>query len=79
MTAGTAVLSTRIGGIPDEYFEYIYTIENEDVKAISAKIEEILNLPIEELEEKGKKGQVFAIEKKNCQKQTKDIIDFLKG
>ncbi len=79
MTAGTAVLSTKIGGIPDEYYEYIYTIENEDVKAISEKIEEILNLPIEELEEKGKKGQVFAVEKKNCQKQTKDIIDFLKG
>ncbi len=79
MTAGTAVLSTKIGGIPDEYYEYIYTIENEDVKAIGEKIEEILNLPIEELEEKGKKGQVFAIEKKNCQKQTKDIIDFLKG
>lgn len=79
MTAGTAVLSTKIGGIPDEYYEYIYTIENEDVNAISAKIEEILNLPMAELEEKGKKGQVFAVEKKNCQKQTKDIIDFLKG
>jgi len=78
MTAGTAVLSTKIGGIPDEYYDYIYTIENEDVNAISVKIEEILNLPIEELEEKGKKGQAFAIEKKNCQKQTKDIIDFLK-
>ncbi len=79
MTAGTAVLSTRIGGIPDEYFDYIYTIDNEDVNVISAKIEEILNLPVEVLEEKGEKGRVFAVQQKNCQKQTKDIIEFLKG
>lgn len=77
MTSGTPVLSTRVGGIPDEYFDFVYPIEDETEEGIAKSIEEILILDEEKLKEQGEKTKCFAVEHKNCFMQAQRIHDFL--
>lgn len=78
MTSGTAVLTTRVGGIPEEYFEYVYSIDNEDEESVARRIDECLSLNKEELIKKGKAAQDFVIHQKNCDLQIKRLLTFLK-
>ena len=77
MASGTAVASTTVGGIPKEYFDYIYPIEGNNIGDIKRSIETIFALDETEINEKGKKSFEYAIEEKNYKKQTKRIVDFL--
>lgn len=77
LTSGTAVLSTKVGGIPDSYFDYMYTIEDESIDGIAAAIERCLNFSENELILKGKQGYQFASEHKNTKIQGKRIVEFL--
>lgn len=76
MASGTPVLSTRIEGIPDAYFDYLIPIKYE-VEAASRKIQEILSLSLEELAEIGRRSVRFVEENKSCEIQAKKICDFL--
>ncbi|MCB7320083.1 glycosyltransferase [Lacrimispora sp. 210928-DFI.3.58] len=77
MTSGTAVLTTRVGGIPEEYFDYVYTINDESIDGIAKSIEKTLNIPIEELTLIGNRAKTFVTEKKNYSEQAKRIVEFL--
>lgn len=77
MSSGTAVLSTRVGGIPSEYFQYLLPIEDESINGIAASIENAFSKTKEELEELGNKARDFAVQKKNCYRQSERIVDFL--
>ena len=76
MVSGTPLLTTKLPGIPDEYFEHLYVFEEESVKGFAKKMEEILSLPLKELQQKGGEAQQFVLENKNNIIQTKKIIDF---
>ena len=78
MTSGTAVASTRVGGIPEEYFEYIYPIEGENGTSICNTIEDILGRETNELGTKGRNSQQYAAREKNYQAQGNRILEFLK-
>lgn len=77
MTSGTAVLSTRVGGIPEEYFNYIIPIEDESIEGISESIKRCFELSSDELNKIGQKSKEFAATEKNCKNQAKKIIDFI--
>lgn len=76
MTSGTAVASTMVGGIPKEYFDYIYPIIGDTAEAVSLCIAQLLEKDYAELEEKGKKSREYAILKKNYRHQAQRIADF---
>ena len=78
MVSGNPVLSTRIKGIPDEYFEYIIPLDTLDREYLMSKIIEVASIPREERLAFGKKASDFVLEKKNCNMQAKKIIDFIK-
>ena len=78
MSTGTPVLTTRLQGIPEEYFNYIYSFENESKEGIKLKIEEVLNINKEDLYLKGKEAQRFILEEKNNIIQAKKIIELYK-
>ena len=65
MTSGTAVASTRVGGVPQKYFDYIYPIEGNDAESVKNAIENIFLQTDEVLFEKGKKAQNYAVNEKN--------------
>lgn len=65
MVSGTPLLTTRLAGIPDEYFQYCYTFESETVDGFARKLTEVLSLSDAELQAKGKSAQEFVLKYKN--------------
>ena len=79
MASGTPVLTTKVGGMPEEYYPYFYFIDDETPQGIAKAIEDVLTLREETLAEKGRAAKQFAVTEKNYLSQTKDILDFLSG
>lgn len=77
MKSATPVLTTKLMGIPKEYFRYIYTFEEETPKGMAAEIEKILNKKPEELIEKGVKAREFVCREKNNLNQAKRILNLI--
>lgn len=73
MLAGRAIVMNKLGGIPDEYNEFIYYVENN----LQMTLEYVLSLPEEIVKERGRKAQEFVIKKKNKYAQAEVILDML--
>ena len=76
MLSGTPLLTTKLPGIPEEYFEYIYTFDDETIEGFAQSLHKVLSLSQIELETKGKDAQRFILKNKNNIIQTKKMIDF---
>lgn len=76
MLSGTPLLTTKLCGIPDEYFDYLYTFEEESITGFCEKLNEILSLSDSELSIKGKEAQYFVLENKNNVIQAKRLTNF---
>lgn len=76
MASGTPVLSTRVEGIPEEYFHYIYPIEDESEEGILSAIRQILEKSDEELTKKGQLAKAYALENKSYLVQGKRMVQF---
>lgn len=77
MLSGTPVLTTKLPGIPNEYDDYLFYIENEDVEGFSKSINKLLAMSESLLLEKGKRAQNYVLEKKNNLSQGKKIATYL--
>jgi glycosyltransferase involved in cell wall biosynthesis len=78
MLSGTPVLTTKLPGIPNEYFQHLYTFDEENIEGYAKKLNEILSIPTQELQEKGVNAQTFVLQHKNNNIQSQRIIDFVK-
>ena len=78
MASGTPYLTTKIEGIPSEYYKYLYTVEDETSEGVKESIENIINKSESELKVFGLNAREFIINKKNSGVQTKIVSDFLK-
>lgn len=74
MSSGRPILTTKLKGIPEEYYEYLYTINDNEVETIKRALTEILCLPECELEQKGKSALNFVCEYKNAHTQAAKMI-----
>ena len=77
MACGTPLLTTKLPGIPDEYYEYCYTLDDETVDGVNKSLENILSLPQDELLTKGKEAMNFIFSNKIAGIQGNKIIEFL--
>lgn len=77
MVSGTAALMARLPGIPEEYLEYVYILEDESIDGMAGKLTNILGLAEEKLVEKGKRAREYVLKEKNNMIQAKKVIDFL--
>ena len=77
MVSGTPLLTTRLEGIPKEYFDYVFNIEDNDVRQIKEALIDILRLSDKELMTKGKNAQQFVIDNKSATSQVGRILNFL--
>ena len=73
LLSGTPTILKKLPGIPEEYFNYLYIIDEDTVKGMANKILEVCNKTNEELNEFGERAMKFVIEKKNYKKQTELI------
>jgi len=65
MVSGTPVLTTKLPGMPQEYNDYVYLINDETSEGLSNSLKCILNKPSEELHEKGLLAREFVLREKN--------------
>ena len=77
MATGTPLLTTRLPGIPSEYFEYTFVLENETEEGIASRLESILLISCNELDKVGQRAKEFVLENKNSIVQAKKIIDMI--
>ncbi|WP_260284801.1 glycosyltransferase [Peribacillus aracenensis] len=73
MVSGTPFLTTKLMGIPEEYYKFMYTIDSIDINTLKSKIEEILSTPQSTLNELGLEARQFVIKNKNSNTQTLKI------
>ena len=77
MLSGTPLLTTRLNGIPSEYFDYLFVSPDNSVQNLSVAILDVLSRSEEELRLIGEKAKRFIVEEKNAKKQAARILDFL--
>lgn len=78
MASGTPLLTTKVGGMPEEYWKYCYFIVDETCDGIAQAIKSVMEKTTEELRNMGVSSREFSIEQKNCFTMVKEITDFLK-
>lgn len=78
MYSGTPLLTTRLSGIPEEYFNYVFSIPDNSVECLEKAFHDIFSLSDEELTEVGEKAKCFVAEYKNPRIQTQRIVSFFK-
>jgi glycosyltransferase involved in cell wall biosynthesis len=77
MSTGTPVLTTVLPGMPKEYHDYVYLLEDESAEGIARKLTELMALPEEELFQKGLAGRDFVLDTRNNVIQAQKILDML--
>lgn len=78
MASGTPVLTTRLPGMPSEYYDYIFTIDGNDSLSITHALERVFSNTREELHQKGARAKAFVLENKNNIIQARRIIDLIR-
>lgn len=77
MASGTAVLTCRLTGMPEEYWEHVYLADEETAEGFCEQFRKLLNLPAEQLERKGAGAREFVLTQKNNVMQAKKILQLL--
>ena len=77
IVSATPTLTTRLPGIPPEYFEHVFALDREDAEGMGEKIREILSMTREELHEFGLSAKSWILENKNDKMQISRIIEFI--
>lgn len=77
MNTGTAVVTTKLAGIPEDYYDYVYAFNEASTECIKDTLEHLLSLGAEELRRKGLMAQAFVRENKNNMVQTQRIVELI--
>ena len=77
MVSGTPVLTTRLPGMPKEYYDYVYFFEGETKEAYALSLRRLMDIDPEELVSKGNTAKSFVLREKNNIKQTIRILEML--
>lgn len=77
MVSGTPLITTKLPGMPDEYYPYVYLIENETIEGYAEAISKVLKQSDKCLLEKGRKAREFVLKKKNNVAQASEIIELI--
>ena len=79
MASGTPLLTTKLSGMPEEYYPYVYLINDEIIDGLSKTLKDILTKNPLELHEKGSKAKEFALKKKNNVVQAEKILELARA
>ena len=77
MVSGTPLLTTRLPGMPAEYYDYVYFIDDESEDGMVEAFNKILDKSPEELHSFGTSAKQFIISEKTNIKQAKKFVDFI--
>jgi len=77
MASGTPVLMYKLEGVPNEYFNYCYTLEDLSDERLSSSMQTFLSKTDDELSRKGLKAKDFIINNKSAKSQTRKILNLM--
>ena len=77
MASGTPALMTRLPGMPEEYLEYVYILEDESIEGMAGKLKEVLNFSQKENMEKGRKAKEYVLKEKSNKNQAERVMKWL--
>lgn len=77
MASGTPTLTTMLPGMPTEYNEYVYLIEDETPEGLSNTLKIVLSISREVLHKKGLRAKEFVLKEKNNVIQSKKLLELL--
>lgn len=78
MLSGTPLVTTKLSGIPDEYFNYVFAAESNEPTVLADILNKALANTQNELIDFGNRAQLFVKEQKNSCKQAARILEFFK-
>ena len=76
MASGVPVLMTRLPGLPSDYRERVFFIEDESPEGVAAALERVLSQSDEALLAFGDEARRFVLSEKNHLAQTARLLDF---
>ena len=79
MLSKTPILSTRLASIPNDYEKFIYWFDDETEEGMSRRIQEILDIPLDERIKKSELAYEYVVNHKNARSQATKILDFLQN
>lgn len=79
LLAGRSTVINRLPGIPDEYYDYVYTPADESVEALAATLSEVLEIPAAHRERRAADGRSFIVERKNSRVQVQRILSLIES
>ena len=79
MVSGNPVLSCRLGGIPDEYFDYLVEMRSTAPEDIKDAILRVASMTEQERKALGEGGKTFVLEHKSNVKQAERVLNFIEG
>lgn len=77
MLSETPLLTTKLQGIPTEYYDYVFSADDNGVESLANAISNALSHSDDELNEIGVRARNFIIKNKNAKYQVSRIIDFI--
>ena len=78
MLSGTPVLTSRLPGIPDEYYDCLYNISDCNTETIAEKFRQIFSLSDDERYSFGLRSKKWVSDNKNANIQTEKLINFIR-
>lgn len=78
MVSGTPLLTTKLPGMPKEYYPFVYLLEEETPQGVAKRLREILNISQAERNKKASEARDFVMREKSNVVQARRIINFLR-
>jgi len=75
LASGTPSLLYKLDGIPDEYFDYCYTVEDNDIDSFAKAIYNTSNIDASILTLKGKSARDFILKNKTAKIQCSKVLN----
>lgn len=77
MASGTPLCTTKLPGMPQEYFPYVFFFEDESEDGMLITLQEVLRKDAKIYHDFGRKAKNFVMTEKTNLKQAKKLIDFI--
>lgn len=74
MLTGTPVLTTKLPGMPEEYYPYVYLLEDESPEGIANELKKIYLLGRDQLQKTGENARDFVLNNKNNKIQAAKVM-----
>jgi hypothetical protein len=67
----------RLDGVPDEYFDYCYTVNDDSITGLANAMTYVCNKDLVELKRMGQQAKNFILANKSADKQCSKVVKML--